>query len=203
MTISSASIEPGGAQVGAFPLGFLTPRMRAERLRLHHALAVHAMHTNAAHMAFIGGVRTEAQTAEIMHRNLAHWDTHGFGVWVVSARDTGRVAGRVLLRIMPIDGVDEIELGYSYDPEYWGQGIAYEVARCCLDEAIAHFGFARFVAVTAPTNVASQRVLRKLGFVEVGPMEQDGKELTLFRVVQTAIPRARHGSNENPAIIEL
>jgi len=165
----------------AFPNDFVTRRMRAERLRLHHADAVHRMHTDQQHMAFIGGVRSEAQTAGILQRNLAHWDGHGFGVWVVSANDTGRVAGRVLLRVTPLDGIDEIELGYSYDPEYWGQGIATEVARACMTEAQAHFGFIRFVAVTNPANTASQQVLRRLGFIDRGPIEHKGQPVTLFR----------------------
>ncbi len=139
------------------------------------------MHTNAQHMAFIGGVRTETQTAEILQRSLAHWDTHGFGVWVVRAKDTRRVAGRVLLRVMPVDGIDEIELGYSYDPEYWGQGLATEVAKVCMAEAQSHFGFSKYVAVTNPANSASQHVLRKLGFADSGAIEQDGRPLTLFR----------------------
>jgi ribosomal-protein-alanine N-acetyltransferase len=165
----------------AFPDDFTTLRMTAERLRLHHAEAVHRMHSNVQHMAFIGGVRSETQTAEILLRNLAHWDTHGFGVWVVRAKDSRRVAGRVLLRVMPIDGVDEIELGYSYDPEYWGQGIATEVAKVCMAEAQTHCGFSRFVAVTNPANSASQHVLRKLGFMDSGQIEQDERPLMLFR----------------------
>ena len=100
---------------------------------------------------------------------------------VVRVKDTRRVAGRVLLRVMPMDGVDEIELGYSYDPEYWGQGIATEVAKVCMAKAEAHFGFSRFVAVTNPANSASQHVLRKLGFMDRGAIEQDGQPLTLFR----------------------
>ncbi len=165
----------------AFPDDFTTPRVTAERLRLRHAESLHDMHANERHMAFIGGVRSETQTAEILRRGLAHWDEHGFGVWIVRTRDTERVAGRVLLRVMPVDGIDEIELGYSYDPEYWGRGLATEVAQVCMAEARGHFGFSRFVAVTNPANDASQHVLRKLGFVECGVIDQEDRPLTLFR----------------------
>jgi RimJ/RimL family protein N-acetyltransferase len=181
-------MESDHHRVMAYPDDFSTARLYAERLRLHHAEAVHHLHSNAQHMAFIGGVRTETQTAEILHRNLAHWDAHGFGVWVVRATDTGRVAGRVLLRVMPLEGIDEIELGYSFDPEYWGQGLATEIAQACMTTAQRHFGFSRFVSVTHPANSASQRVLRKLGFVDCGPTALDGNPLTLFRCGPPASP---------------
>ncbi len=165
----------------AFPDDFYSARTKAERLQIVHAAEIHRMHVDEQHMAFIGGVRTETETADIMARSLAHWDAHNFGVWMVRDRESNVIAGRVLLRIMPLDGVDEIELGYSYHPSFWGRGLATEVAGACLAEARAHFGFKRFVAVTHPDHVHSQHVLEKLGFRFHSQIERDGKPLALYR----------------------
>jgi [ribosomal protein S5]-alanine N-acetyltransferase len=94
---------------------------------------------------------------------------------------TGEIIGRVLLRIMSLYGVNEIELGYSYAPSHWGQGIATEVAVACLAQAVAHFQFPRFVAITDPGHERSQHVLRKLGFVDQGVIERDNRLFSLFR----------------------
>jgi RimJ/RimL family protein N-acetyltransferase len=165
----------------AYPDDFVTARTTVERLRIEHTAAIHRMHLDEQHMAFIGGVRTEAQTADTMARSLEHWDAHGYGVWVVRDRTTGDIIGRVLLRVMPLHDVQEIELGYSYAPSHWGQGIATEVAVACLAEAVAHFQFPRFVAITDPKHERSQHVLRKLGFTDAGTIERDNRLFALFR----------------------
>jgi RimJ/RimL family protein N-acetyltransferase len=47
-------------------------------------------------------------------------------------------------------------------PERWGEGIATELAAASVGEAAA-LGIAGLVAVTMPANVASRRVMEKLG----------------------------------------
>jgi RimJ/RimL family protein N-acetyltransferase len=164
-----------------FPDEFLTARLRAERLRAEHAPEIGRMHQDAAQMSFIGGVRDEVQTATYMTRSLAQWDAHGFGVWLLRDRATDAVAGRVLLRVMPLDGIDEVEVGYSFYASYWGRGLAAEAAAACMALGRAHFGFTGFVAVTAPNHVTSQRVLEKVGLALDRVIERDGVPLALFR----------------------
>lgn len=62
------------------------------------------------------------------------------------------------------------EIGYIINPAYWGKGIATEVA-----EALTEFGFTekqlhRLYATCDPRNIASQKVLGKIGMVQEGRM---------------------------------
>jgi RimJ/RimL family protein N-acetyltransferase len=97
-----------------FPDDFETPRLAAERLRPAHAEEIARMHRDADQMALLGGVRDDAQTDAYMQRSLEHWDLRGFGVWVLRDRATDRVAGRVLLRHLPLEHEDAVEVGYSF-----------------------------------------------------------------------------------------
>jgi len=119
----------------SLPASFAMARLIAERLREEHAAEIHRMHQDAVHMATLGGVRSEAETVAYMTRNLDHWERYGFGVWMMRDRQDGRVAGRALLRHLLVEGTDEIEVGYSFYPAYWGQGLAAEAAGACLDLA--------------------------------------------------------------------
>lgn len=56
------------------------------------------------------------------------------------------------------------ELGYWVAAHYWGQGIATEAAQAVLDRAFNVCGISEVSATAAVDNVASQRVLDKLGF---------------------------------------
>ena len=59
------------------------------------------------------------------------------------------------------------ELVYSLEPDAWGRGYATEAAQALLDASDAE----TVGAGTDPPNVASRRVLQRLGFDEVGPAE--------------------------------
>lgn len=60
------------------------------------------------------------------------------------------------------------ELGYWLTPEAWGRGYATEAARAVIDMARHALGLKRLVSGHFIDNPASGRVLRKLGFHEVG-----------------------------------
>lgn len=63
---------------------FSTARLRAERLTAADLPELRRMHRDAAAMAELGGVQTEAKTKAYFEHNLRHWDDHGFGLWIRS-----------------------------------------------------------------------------------------------------------------------
>ncbi len=146
-----------------FPESFATGRLVAERLRPEHEVDIHRMHQDAEQMAMLGGIRGEAQTSAYMMRNLQHWTDFGFGLWLLRDAGNGRVAGRALLRHVLIEGTDEIEVGYSFFPEFWGRGLATEIAGACLTHGRHALGFTSMVALTVPHNTGSRRVMEKVG----------------------------------------
>ena len=142
---------------------FSTPRLLAERLTPTHLPDVRRMDQNEEFMAHVGGVRGEAATLTYLERNLAHWETHGFGLWILRDPSQRVVVGRAVLRHLDVEGADEVEVGYGLYPEFWGRGLATEVARACVRIGLAQLGLTSVVAVTLPTHHASQRVMVKAG----------------------------------------
>ncbi len=166
------------------PRTFLTPRLLAEALRPEDEASVHRMHRDAKQMAFLGGVRDEAQTSAYMERNLEHWERYGFGLWLLrerAARSESPAIGRVLLRHLAVEGRDEIEVGYSLSPACWGAGLATEAAAACLALARDLLMVDSVVALTAPDNLQSHRVLGKVGMVLEREIVHEGSPLALFR----------------------
>ncbi len=62
----------------------------------------------------------------------------------------------------------ELELGYWYTPDAWGNGYATEAGRAVVDIARHALGVRRLASRYHLNNPASGRVLRKLGFVAPG-----------------------------------
>jgi RimJ/RimL family protein N-acetyltransferase len=164
-----------------FPETFTTVRLRAERLTDAHLDEIHRMHRDPEVMTYLGGVRTDAQTAEYFESNLRHWADHGFGLWMLRELAGRDIIGRAVLRHLPVDDVDEIEVGYAFYPAFWGRGLATEVTATCIGFARDELRVETIVAITAPANVASQRVLVKNGLSYEREIVHHDATWSLFR----------------------
>lgn len=141
-----------------------TPRLLLRRMSADDLDDLTRMHLDPRVMAALGGVRSPDVTREWLGRQLEHWKQYGFGLWLAWDRQTGRFAGRGGLQHVAIDGRDEIEVGYSLLPDYWGRGLATELARASIRVAFAVLHLPEIVCFTLTTNRASQRVMQKAGF---------------------------------------
>ena len=171
---------------------FATPRLLAERLKLEHLPDIRTMDQNQLFMAKLGGVRDEEASLRYLERNLAHWAEHGFGLWVLRDRPSGTVIGRAVLRHLQVEGSDEIEVGYGFMPDYWGRGLATEISLGCLQIAREQLGLESVVAITLPSNLASQRVMQKAGLEYEREFTHEGELHLLFR---TPRPRGKSSSD--------
>ncbi len=63
-------------------------------------------------------------------------------------------------------------IGYDLKPDYWNKGIStealFEIIRIAFDGKLPCGPLRRIQADTIPGNIASEKVLRKLGFKEEG-----------------------------------
>ena len=141
-----------------------TDRLILERLRPAHRDDLGRLHRDARVMATLGGARSEEETTRILAECAAHWQQHGFGLWAVRERASGQFAGRGGLKHTFIGGRDEVEVAYALLPQYWGHGLATELARASVRVGFEVLQRPDLVCFTLTTNRASQRVMEKAGF---------------------------------------
>ncbi len=104
-----------------------------------------------------------------------------YGGWALEVRDTGIVAGTVLLVPIP-DGAGEVEVGWHLHPDSWGRGYATEAARGAVAKGFAD-GLDEIYAVVRPGNEPSLAVCRRLGMTPLGRTDRwYGMELEAFRL---------------------
>ena len=157
------------------------PRWRAERLRPDHLDEIRRMHRDERVMATLGGLRTEEQTREYLRVNLDHWDRHGFGLWIVRDPAGGAPIGRALVRHLAVDDTPEVEIGYALYADWWGRGLATDIARRCLAIGRENVGVASLVAITLPENRGSRRVMEKAGMTYERDVTHAGRPHVLYR----------------------
>ncbi len=102
---------------------------------------------------------------QLLARANQHWKAHNLGIWSIRDKQRGELLGHcgLLLNEPP-----DVELIYAFARSAWGRGLATEAAGCLINYAFEHRGFDHLNALVVPENVASARVLQKLGFIRAG-----------------------------------
>ncbi|MBD7984292.1 GNAT family N-acetyltransferase [Sporosarcina sp. Sa2YVA2] len=65
------------------------------------------------------------------------------------------------------------EIAYILNPDYWGMGLATEVANLLISFGFSQLNFHRLYATCDPRNCGSIRVLEKVGMTKEGRMRED------------------------------
>ena len=109
---------------------------------------------------------------------LGHWKEHQFGPWLLRLNDDSVVIGHCGLRYWP-DSSD-VELLYALGAEYWGRGLAYEAAKVSLRIGVESLGLSEVIAAAFTDNLASMRVLEKVGMTPRDIVEFSGRDVQMF-----------------------
>jgi RimJ/RimL family protein N-acetyltransferase len=108
------------------------------------------------------GVRTLAQSRDYMRERLmSSYAEHGFGMWVVTPK--AKTAPIGLAGLVRRDILPHVDVGYAFLEHAWGKGYAEEAARGVLEHARGSLGLGTICAIINPSNLASRRVLEKIG----------------------------------------
>jgi RimJ/RimL family protein N-acetyltransferase len=85
----------------------------------------------------------------------------------VTLKSDGRLVGNCGIRLSAA-GSHEAEIGYELAPDEWGRGYATEAAQEIVRFGFEELGLHRIAAWTVADNVASARVLEKIGMTLEG-----------------------------------
>lgn len=107
------------------------------------------------------------------------------GMWAIIYKEHDCLIGRCGFYPSSEAPVGTPELAYLLSRSYWGQGLATEAARCCVHHAFSVRGWAEVVALVRLENLASARVLTKVGMERVGGVEIRGVPAHLYHATST------------------
>jgi RimJ/RimL family protein N-acetyltransferase len=120
------------------------------------------------------------EQAEIyIERTNEAWNTQGYGIFAIEKIDTRKVIG--MCGFMPFRKTD-VELLYSIGEPYWGNGYTFEACEAALSFAKQHYDWKNLYAYAYPENVASIRIMQKLGFEFVAAQEHYGIDMPVYEL---------------------
>ncbi|MBU7582310.1 MAG: GNAT family N-acetyltransferase [Nostoc sp. TH1S01] len=137
-----------------------TPRLRLRRFVTDDFDDLCRIYSDTEVMKYLSP-RNKEQTQASLHKHIQHWQQHNFGMWAVVHKDNGKLIGRCGLGFL--ENTPEVELGYVFDKSYWNMGIGTEAATATINYGFAEAKLNRIVAIAHPENIASVRVIQKVG----------------------------------------
>ncbi|QDT88557.1 GNAT family N-acetyltransferase [Gimesia algae] len=105
------------------------------------------------------------ESAQLVERYQQHFDEYGFGLWAVEIKDQSTFAGFIGLAVPQFTAYFTpcVEIGWRLAAPHWNQGYATEGAQAALDFGFNNCNLKEIVSFTVPANVASRRVMEKIG----------------------------------------
>jgi RimJ/RimL family protein N-acetyltransferase len=148
------------------------PTLETERLILrpigwHDLDELTALHAEASFWWYpLKRGTTAEETRRFIERTLERYQLDGVGLSAAVVKETGELAGWLGLAVphfLP-EILPAVEVGWRLGERYRGRGYATEGAAAAVRYGFEELGLERLVSIFEPANVASGRVMEKLGF---------------------------------------
>jgi len=101
----------------------------------------------------------------ITDRVLSQYNRLGYSNFTVIRKSDGEKIG--VCGLYDRDGLEGIDIGFAFLPEYEGMGYGLEAASTIKEAAFGVFGIPKICAITSKENVASQRLLERIGLKQI------------------------------------
>jgi RimJ/RimL family protein N-acetyltransferase len=128
-----------------------------------------------------GDVFPREWTAERIRDSQALFRRRGVGIWLALDDVARELVGFCGFLEMP-QIHPEPQIVYAMFERFTGKGYAVEMARAAIAHARARAGFERIVAAVDEVNVASLRVLEKLGFERIATRQGAFGDVLVLRL---------------------
>lgn len=170
----------------------LGPEIETERLTLRmfkpeDAEPLHRIWSDPVVMKYIDWRPTFEGVKMALTLQGMYWREHGFGQWAMALKDEGTFIGYAGFK--QLEQTPEVELLYGIDKPYWNKGYTTEAARACLGYAFDKTALDRIVAVVNPDNIASWRVLEKVGMRREKIARYYDKDLFYYAILREEFER--------------
>lgn len=164
---------------------FETERLLLKPTSEEDAAFMYRLLNSPTWLRYIGdrNVRSVEEAATyIRNRVTAQLERLGYANYTVIRKSDQEKLG--VCGLYDREGLEGIDIGFAFLPEHEKQGYALEAALEVKRAGIEEFGISQIKAITAKDNVASQRLLEKLGlkYSKLVQLPNDAEELLLFEL---------------------
>jgi [ribosomal protein S5]-alanine N-acetyltransferase len=156
-----------------------TERLKLRPLTMDDIDALHQIWTDPGVRKYLWDdeVISREETALVIKKSMEYFRARGFGLCGVTELDDNKMIG--FCGYWFFHEPPQLELLYGIITDQWGKGFAPEAANAMLQYGFENLGFHEVLASTDGANLASVRVMEKLGLSFSKRKESNGLD-TIF-----------------------
>ena len=139
-----------------------TPRLILRSFLEEDVDVMAQLFANPDFMRFSLGVFTEREQTIAFIEKVMGWDCAGIpSQFAVVPRGQDAIIGYCGFFYHPEHDIEDIEIGYRLNPDYWNRGLITEAARAVRDHGFRDRKLSRVISLIHPKNIPSRRVAEK------------------------------------------
>lgn len=168
-----------------------TPRLTLRQMSEADAGHVYLLNGSPQVTRYLGEPTLDSpeQALAILRTHIfPQYEKYGVGRWAVVLKAGAEFIGWCGLKYLA--DPDEYDLGYRFRESFWGQGYATEAARAVLQFGREQLPGKRIVGKVLVENLASRRVLEKLGLRFTAYEKDDSGTTAVYVDAADASPAA-------------
>jgi len=157
-----------------------TERLLLRELLLNDDVGMFELDSNPEVHTYLGNnpVKSIEESREAIANIRQQYLENGIGRWAVILKETGEFIGWSGLKLEKNVNNHETfyDLGYRFIQKHWGKGYAFETAKAFVDFGFNELHLPVINAWADFDNLASRKVLEKVGMKYVNSFKYDGAE---------------------------
>ncbi|WP_226604049.1 GNAT family N-acetyltransferase [Bacillus cereus] len=158
-----------------------TERLNLRWLDIKDAPFILDLVNDPAWIQFIGdkGVRNlEDAKNYIVNGPIDMYNKLGFGLYLVERKEDLTPLG--MCGLIKRDSLEDVDIGFAFLETFRSKGYGYESASAIIEYGVQKLGMKRIVAITSIDNIASGKLLEKVGLRLEKIISDSGEDLKLF-----------------------
>jgi ribosomal-protein-alanine N-acetyltransferase len=144
--------------------------------------SIHALWTDPGVRRFLfdDQIISREQAAAEINESIDRFEAHGCGLWAARLRVESELIGFCGYRFF--HEPPQLQLLYGFHPRHWSKGFATEAARAMIRFGFENGGFDFVIASADTPNLASLRVMEKVGMSFDNRETIDGLDAVYYKL---------------------
>lgn len=158
-----------------------TERLSLREFNINDSDFIKELVNTPSWLEFIGdkNVNTIEEARQYLENGpIKSYTENGFGLWLVQLKDSNVPIG--MCGLVNREILEDIDIGFAMLPEYSGLGYGFEIASATMNYAKNNLCFNKIVAITDSKNIASIKLLNKIGLYFEKTLELSENDNVLF-----------------------
>ncbi len=166
---------------------FETERFILRNLEMKDAQGMFELDSDSDVLTYLGGkpLTSIEQSKTIIENVLKQYKRNSIGRWAIIDKETKEFVGWTGLKLEEkVRDFNYYDIGYRLQKKFWGKGIATETALYAINYGFNVLRLEEISGTAHVDNIASNKVLQKIGLEFVEKIELDGDACNWYSILR-------------------